>query len=59
MTRNEAREILNMPPIKGPDGDKYYMRRDYAEVGSVSGLGGAQIVDDGKDDDDDETNKNT
>lgn len=58
MTRNEAREILNMPPIEGPDGDKYYMRRDYAEVGSVSGLGGAQIVDDGKDDDDDETNKN-
>lgn len=59
MTRNEAREILNMPPIKGPDGDKYYMRRDYAEVGSVSGLGGAQIVDDGKDDDGDETNKDT
>ena len=59
MTRNEAREILNLPRIEGPDGDKYYMRRDYAEVGSVSGLGGAQIVDDGKDDDDDETNKNT
>lgn len=55
MTRNEAREILNMPPIEGPDGDKYYMRRDYAEVGSVSGLGNAQIVDDGKDEDDDET----
>lgn len=59
MTRNEAREILNMPPIEGPDGNKYYMRRDYAEVGSVSGLGSAQIVDDGKDDDDDETNKDT
>lgn len=57
MTRNEAREILNMPPIKGPDGDKYYMRRDYAEVGSVSGLGGAQIVDDGKDANNDETDK--
>lgn len=57
MTRNEAREILNMPPIEGPDGDKYYMRRDYAEVGSVSGLGGAQIVDDGKDANDDETDK--
>lgn len=55
MTRNEAREILNLPRIEGPDGDKYYMRRDYAEVGSVSGLGSAQIVDDGKDDDDDET----
>lgn len=57
MTRNEAREILNMPPIKGPDGDKYYMRRDYAEVGSVSGLGNAQIVDDGKDEDKDEADK--
>lgn len=57
MTRNEAREILNMPPIKGPDGDKYYMRRDYAEVSSVSGLGSAQIVDDGKDANDDETDK--
>lgn len=57
MTRNEAREILNLPRIEGPDGDKYYMRRDYAEVGSVSGLGGAQIVDDGKDANDDETNK--
>ena len=57
MTRNEAREILNMPPIEGPDGDKYYMRRDYAEVSSVSGLGGAQIVDDGKDEKNDETDK--
>lgn len=57
MTRNEAREILNMPPIEGPDGDKYYMRRDYAEVGSVSGLGNAQIVDDGKDEDKDEADK--
>lgn len=57
MTRNEAREILNMPPIEGPGGDKYYMRRDYAEVGSVSGLGGAQIVDDGKDEDKDEADK--
>lgn len=57
MTRNEAREILNLPRIEGPDGDKYYMRRDYAEVSSVSGLGDAQIVDDGKDANDDETDK--
>ena len=57
MTRNEAREILNLPRIEGPDGDKYYMRRDYAEVGSVSGLGGAQIVDDGKDEKNDEADK--
>ena len=33
LSRNEAREIWNMSPIE--DGDDYYIRREYGEVGEV------------------------
>ena len=48
LTRNEAREILNLPRIESADGDKFYMRRDYGEINSNGGIGSAQVVDDGK-----------
>lgn len=33
LTHNEGREIFNMSPIK--DGDKYYIRKEYAEVSKL------------------------
>jgi HK97 family phage portal protein len=30
MTRNEAREMLNLPPVEG--GDVFYIRREYADI---------------------------
>ena len=41
LTRNEGREIFNMSPL--PDGDKYYIRKEYAEanlLAKAQGLGG-------------------
>jgi len=34
LTRNEGREIFNMSPL--PDGDKYYIRKEYAEANLLS-----------------------
>jgi HK97 family phage portal protein len=33
ITHNEGREILNLAPVEG--GDKFYIRKEYAETGSV------------------------
>jgi len=41
LTHNEGREIFNMSPID--DGDKYYIRKEYAEVSKLAesqGIGG-------------------
>jgi len=41
ITRNEGREVFNMSPLD--DGDKYYIRKEYAEVSKLNeaqGLGG-------------------
>lgn len=41
LTHNEGREIFNMTPIDG--GDKYYIRKEYAEVSKLAeaqGIGG-------------------
>mgnify|MGYP000209009881 CR=1 FL=1 len=43
LTHNEGREIFNMAPIK--DGDKYYIRKEYAEVDKLNeaqGLSGGE-----------------
>lgn len=34
MTHNQGLEIFNMPPI-GPEGDKYYIRKEYSEVSKL------------------------
>jgi len=34
LTHNEGREIFNMSPIEG--GDKYYIRKEYAEVSNLA-----------------------
>ena len=36
LTHNMGLEIFNMPPVEG--GDKYYIRKEYAEVSDVSKL---------------------
>ena len=45
ITHNEGREIFNMAPID--DGDKYFIRKEYAEVGN---LAEAQGITGGEDD---------
>ena len=43
LTRNEGREIFNMSPL--PDGDKYYIRKEYAEaslLAQAQGLTGGE-----------------
>ena len=43
ITRNEGREVFNMSPLD--DGDKYYIRKEYAEVSKLNesqGLGGEE-----------------
>ncbi len=32
MNRNTGLEVFNLPRLKGPEGEKYYIRKDYAEV---------------------------
>lgn len=36
ITRNMGLEVFNMAPLDGDDGDKYYIRKDYAEVNELS-----------------------
>lgn len=36
LSRNEAREMFNMSPI--PDGDKYLIRLEYAEIGDLGNI---------------------
>ncbi|MHC1696445.1 MAG: phage portal protein [Eubacteriales bacterium] len=45
MTKNQGLEVFNMPPVK--DGDKYYIRKEYAEM---SKLNEAQGIEEVKDD---------
>lgn len=36
ITRNMGLEVFNMAPLEAKDGDKYYIRKDYAEVNELS-----------------------
>ena len=33
ISRNEARDVFNLPHVE--DGDKYYIRKDYAEISEL------------------------
>lgn len=43
MSRNDVREIFNMPPVE--DGDKLYIRKEYAEYNDVDSVESEEIDD--------------
>lgn len=45
LTTNQALEIFNMPPVEG--GDKLYIRKEYAELGSTEGEEDASLQEQG------------
>ena len=40
LTHNEGLEIFNMSPLPGEDGNKHFIRKEYAEVSKLSEVGG-------------------